>query len=210
MIKKLSKRLINIKHKGGAGFTMMEVLLVLGISSMVIFVAAKFLIGGFTANLFGEEQELAIKNARKVAQKMVREVREVTNSERGDYMIDVVEDQTLSFYSDIDKDNSVEKIRYFLDGTVLKRGIINPTGNPVEYLSGNEIVEELAEFMNNQGEPIFTYYDTDNNIIANPVTDKAYIRLIHISLKINVTPTVAPNDFYVEMDSHIRNLKDNL
>ena len=36
------------------------------------------------------------------------------------------------------------------------------------------------------------------------------VRLINVILKINVTPLVAPNDYYVETDIQLRNLKDNL
>lgn len=205
-----NKSINQIKNLTNPGFTMMEILLVLGISSMVILVASLFLVRGFKSNIFGEEQGLAVRNGRKVGEKMVQEIREATNSERGDYLIDKVQEQTLSFYSDIDKDDSVEKIRYFLDGNILKRGTINPTGDPVQYLDTNELIENLAEFMNNQSEPVFTYYDANNSLITDPLTNKSDIRLINISLKINVTPTVAPNDFYVEMESQIRNLKDNL
>ncbi len=192
------------------GFTLIEVFFAISITVLMLFAASNFIIQGYKANIFGAEQDLAVQNARKVGQKMVREIREATNSDRGDYLMDDVQQQTLSFYSDTDKDDDVEKIRYFLDNNTLKRGIINPTGNPTEYLSSNEIISEMAEFVNNQGEEIFTYYDTNNALISDPIANKDKIRLIHISLKINVTPTIAPNDYYVEMDAQVRNLKDNL
>lgn len=196
--------------KNNSGFTLLETLVVLSISTALIFLGADFMIGGYKSNLFGREQDMAIQNARKVNKILVNELREAIQSERGDYILDLTENDQISFYSDVDKDNNVEKIRYFLDGTVLKRGIINPAGDPVQYLPANENITNVAEFLNNQSEPIFTYYDTNNNLIADPTTNKTSVRLIHISLKINVTPAIAPNDYYVEMDSQLRNLKDNL
>lgn len=201
---------MKIKYKKRSGFTLLETFVVLSIATALILLGAEFIISGYRANLFGREQDMAIQNARKVNKILVNELREAVQSERGDYILDLTEDNELSFYSDIDKDNSVEKIRYFLDGTILKRGVINPVGDPLEYLSLNESVTDVAEFLNNQSEPVFTYYDTNNNLIADPTTNKTIIKLIHISLKINVTPAIAPNDYYVEMDSQLRNLKDNL
>jgi len=207
MRKKTDKK---TKSSRNNGFTLLEVLVVLSISTALVMLVAEFIISGYRANLFGREQDLAIQNARKVNKILVNELREAIQSERGDYILDLTEDNQLSFYSDIDKDSNVEKVRYFLDGTVLKRGLINPTGDPLEYLLENETISEIAEFLNNQSEPVFTYYDTSNNIIADPSTNKTSIRLVHISLKINVTPAIAPMDYYVEMDAQLRNLKDNL
>ncbi len=196
--------------KNKKGFTLIEAMF--AVSIMVIFfaLATNFLNQGFKSTRFGSEQEIAVSNARKVTPIMVSEIREAVASDRGDYCLDIVNSQELSFYSNIDDDEEVEKVRYFLDNNVLKKGIIKPVNNPAEYLSANEDIEEIANYVNNQSEAIFTYYDVDNNLITNPSSNKNAIRLIHISLKINVTPEIAPNDVYVEMDAQLRNLKDNL
>jgi hypothetical protein len=60
--------------------------------------------------------------------------------------------------------------------------------------------------MNNQEDTIFTYYDSDHSE-ANIIND---IRLVNIQLKINVTPNIAPNDYWARTDIQLRNLKDNL
>ena len=64
----------------------------------------------------------------------------------------------------------------------------------------------IAQYMNNQDEPVFIYYDNNRAETA----DIDSIRLINIQLRINVTPWRMPNDYYVETDVHLRNLKDNL
>ncbi|MBT4277664.1 hypothetical protein HOD96_02880 [Candidatus Falkowbacteria bacterium] len=202
---------LNIKIlKCRSGFSLIEIFFVISITVLVAFGVGTFIMQGFKATHFGSEQEMAVSSARKLTPTMVSEIREATQSDRGDYVLDDVEDQNFSFYSDVDSDENVEKIRYFLDNTTFKKGITEATGTPSEYLPENEIVTDVSYFMNNEAEPVFTYYDVDNNLIADPVTNKNDIRLIHISLKINVTPTIAPNDYYVEMDAQIRNLKDNL
>ena len=141
---------------------------------------------------------------------MVNEIREGIRSEAGNYVIDTALQQTLTFYGDIDKDDNIEKISYFLENSILKRGVIKPSGDPVIYNSDDEVITEVAYYVNNQSEPVFTYYDRNNSLIADANSSKTRIKLINISLKINVTPTITPNDYYVEMDAQLRNLKDNL
>ncbi len=192
------------------GFTLMETMVYVLIFVLFIIVAANFVIFGFRSTNFGFEQDSAVQQARQVIKYFSKEVRDAYQAETGDYLLDVVNPQELSFYCDYDGDGRIEKIRYFLDNTVLKKGVIEPSGDPVEYNASAETISEIARYINNQTEPIFTYYDTDNNLIADPPGHKTAIRLIHMSLKINVTPQRAPNDYYVEADVQIRNLKDNL
>lgn len=169
-----------------------------------------FVIRGFKSITFAYEMDEAVKTARGVINFIIKEVRKANTSDCGDYLLDQVNQQTFSFYSDIDADGLSEKVRYYLENGKFKKGVIKPAGSPLAYVSGNEIKTVAANYVNNQAEPIFYYYDTNNNIIADPVANKHSIRMIRISLKINVTPAIAPSDYYVDTYIQIRNLKDNL
>jgi prepilin-type N-terminal cleavage/methylation domain-containing protein len=199
---------MNLKNK--QGFTLLEITVVIAIFISLSIVAADFIIGGFKGNIFGYEQDAAVANARKATNAMNKEIREAAQSVRGDYLLDTVQNQTFTFYSNIDSDADTEKIRYFLDGTALKKGIIHPTGTPMEYQGASESVVKIADYINNQAMAVFTYFDKNNNQISDPTTYKKNIRLVHIMLKINVTPERAPTDYIVDTDIQIRNLKDNL
>ena len=196
--------------KNNKGFTLIEMLVYVLIFSSLVFLSSDFIINGFRSTTYGIEQEEATKIAKKTVDYMTLEIREAKRSNRGDYLLDDVSTQSFSFYSDIDSDSNVEKIRYFLDGDTLKKGIIEPLGSPLEYLSSNEIIEIVANDVNNQLIDIFTYYDTNQNIIINPGGDRDRIRLVKINLLINVTPEIMPADYIINMDVHLRNLKDNL
>ena len=196
--------------KQNTGYTLMEIVVVLAIFIILALLSAAFIIQGFRSTTFGYEQNTAVQNAKKIINAMIQELREARRSDAGDYLLDIVEEQNFSFYSDIDSDENIEKVRYYIDGDTFKKGLIEPTGDPLEYLVSNEIIIEIAQYINNQAETAFTYYDTNNNLIADPAADKDDIRLVKVYLKINVTPEKAPNDYIVEMDIHIRNLKDNL
>ena len=61
------------------------------------------------------EQSQAIQEARRGMEQMVQEIREATTGEDGTYIIEKADDYELIFYSDIDKDNEVERVRYMIN-----------------------------------------------------------------------------------------------
>lgn len=186
------------------GFTLMEISIAMAIFLTVALLAGDFIIKGFRSTTFGSEQETAIQNARRGMEIMTKEIRGANDSERGDYPLSTVEDDDFVYYSDIDDDGKMERVRYFLDDTLLKK-VTTPPG-PADDYNMLSATTTISEYVNNQAEAIFTYYD--NNYIETGDLDS--IRLINIKLKINVTPERAPNDYYVETDVNLRNLKDNL
>jgi prepilin-type N-terminal cleavage/methylation domain-containing protein len=193
-----------------AGFTLVELIVVVSFFLIFMVISSDFIIRGLRSSTFGYQQDAAVQNARKVINQIIAETREAARSDRGDYLLDTAGEQQLIFYSNIDSDYLTEKIKYYLAGGILYKGITKPAGDPIDYSLDNETVSQVAEYINNQAQPVFTYYDTNNNLIADPVADKNKIRLIHIFLKINVNPQIAPQDYLVDMDVQIRNLKDNL
>lgn len=192
------------------GLTIIELMVAISIFTVFIIAASDFVVKGLQSSVFGYEQEDAVANARRAAGVMVEELRRAANSAKGDYPFDTVSTSTIIFYADTDDDGLSEKIRYFADGINLKKGSIAPTGTPLMYNPGDEEISTFAIYLNNQAMPIFSYFDTNNAVIASPATNKTRIRMIRTTLKINVTPERAPADYFYEADIQIRNLKDNL
>lgn len=192
------------------GYTLLEITVVMAIFVTLSIVAYDFVISGLKAGIFGYEQDTAITNARKVINSINKEIRGTEQSDRGDYLLDTVATNTLIFFSNIDAQTDIEKISYFTDGSNFMKVIIKPTGTPLEYSNANAVTSTVANYVNNKASAVFTYYDTNNNIISNPTDNKRHIRLIHVYLRINVTPDRAPKDYDIDSDIQIRNLKDNL
>jgi type II secretory pathway pseudopilin PulG len=94
---------------------------------------------------------------------------------------------------------------------IFKKGLINPTGWPVEYPSENEEIFIISENIRNEAraEPVFTYYDGDNNPVQ-PEDRLEKTSRMHLNLIVNVDPKRPPQDFKLESDVQIRNLKRNL
>ena len=197
-----------IKNK--KGFTLVELMVSIGIFLILIAISTDYIITGLKSSRINEEQEEAVKNAKNATEVITKEIREARQSERGDYLLNVVNPQEISFYSDVDNDIITEKVRYFISNRVLVRGVIEPSGVPLEYNIANEATSSVANYINNNTQAMFTYYDTNNNLIADPTTNKTLIRLIKLLVIVNVNPLVLPGDYNLETDVQIRNLKDNL
>ena len=177
-------------------FTLIESLVYIAIFTIVIIAIYQFAISFYNSNTFLLQQTQAISEGRTILSEMSREIKEMVNSENGDYPISNANVNNVTFYSDIDKDNNIEEIRWFLQGNILNKGIIETPG-------GNEIVTAHSEnIRNNQ---IFTYYNSSNQLVPdlNILTD---ISLIEINLQVNVNPFAAPGDFTLKTIVKPRNL----
>lgn len=204
--------LIKIQNKG---ITLIETVVALGIFVIIVIAWNSVIVQSYRSAEFGRQQQDAIREAQKGIEIMTQELREMSTAENGAYALDTADDNQIIFYSDIDKDIYTERVRYWLDGTSLKKGVVEPTGDPLGYDLDNEHVKIIANFINNGSHPLFTYYNEDYpyDEVNNPLPAPARLidtKLIHIFLRVNIDPDVAPKDFDVESDVQLRNLKTNL
>ena len=132
-------------------------------------------------------------------------------ADTGAYVINQAEASSFIFYSDIDNDGLKEKVRYFLIGTTLQKGVIKPTGSPLSYNPLNETISTLAENLTNVS--IFDYYDKFYDGTTAPLSlpvNTSDIRLIKITIIIDKDPNRSPTAMTFSTEVSIRNLKDNL
>ena len=181
----------------------------MAIFSIVVMALNSFIVQGLQSGRYQEQVDEAVYNARQAINALSKEIREANRAQNGSYLLETVNPQEFAFYCDIDNDGQTEKVRYYRDGTILKKGVVEPSGSPVVY-TGTEILVNQVQYVNNQAAPIFTYFDSTNAPVINPVDNIDTIRLVHFNLKLNVDPGSNPGDYDVDMDISIRNLKDNL
>jgi len=186
------------------GFTLIELMIALSIMVIIFIIGSEFIVKSFKSLTFTSEQDTAIQNARKIMEKVTKEIRECANSERGDYPISEIGDQTLTFYGDVDNDGSAERIHYFVQDSIFIKEATK-AGTDKEYNSAIS-TSTIAEYVNNQSIPIFTYFDS-NNATTTLINN---VRMIKVKLRLNVTPWRAPDDYDLETNIELRNLKDNL
>jgi len=99
------------------GFTLIETMVAIVVFALTMGVITAFIISSYRNYGYTKDQSVAINEARKGIEIMVKEIRQARQGEDGSYSIEKADDKELIFYSDIDNDGKVERVRYFL-GTV--------------------------------------------------------------------------------------------
>ncbi|MDA1168961.1 MAG: type II secretion system protein [bacterium] len=151
------------------GFTVIEILVAIGISSM-LFVGMAILIATALPVYRSTFVQTSVNDTARVQLKRIaNEIREARVSDEGSYPIVEATGFKLVFYADIDGDDATERVRYELVGAHLERGIINPIGNPAVYDEGQEVVSTVSSFVYNGSSPLFTYYGSDYPTNSNPL-----------------------------------------
>ncbi len=202
-----------IKKMNNQGMTLVEVLVTMGIFLLLIVAVVALMIWGNHGKDVVWEQLSTQNEGRKVVQDFVNDLRRANASSIGAYPIELAQSQQIIFYSNVDSDNWHERVRYFLQGTTLKRGVIKPSGNPLTYNPATEVALDVAHDMANATSSIFYYYDQNysgvsSSPMAYPINISA-IRMVGIKLMLEEKPNVAPAPFNIEAKTEIRNLKSN-
>lgn len=193
--------------RGVTGFTLMEIAVVLGIFGITVMAVGAFTTGIFRFNRVLTGQLDTETQLRRFVAKFSTESRTASVSSLGAYPIDAASATAITFYSNIDADSLKERVRYFLDGTTMKRGILKPTGSPLTYNPANEKVSSLVNDVRNGD--IFSYYDDTYNGSSPPLTfpvTLTAIRLIRLKLSVDLNPNESPAPLEIETNVHLRNL----
>lgn len=194
---------------------MLELIIVIGIFSILTLGASTLVMRSFQSNTVVWEQLVKQSEGRKVLKQIVDEVRRAEESSIGSFPIAVAQEYELEFYANVDSDSYREKVHYWLDGTTLMYGITKPSGNPLSYI-GTELQTEVAHDVKNEEQttPLFSYFDetytgsSSSTPLTQPV-DVADIHMIKIQLELERDPTKTPVPLHVETIAQIRNLKTN-
>jgi Tfp pilus assembly protein PilV len=148
--------------------------------------------------------------------RMVRYVREVRQGENGAYPVQSADDNDLVVFCDYNRDGIAERLHFYLSNGTLYMGIREPSaGFPKTYASGDGTIETIAShIVNTAAMPLFAYYDADypedsvNNPVATPATAPD-VRLVKISIHMNIDPNRPPDNVQIESFAEMRNLNDH-
>lgn len=194
------------------GFSLVETLVAVAILFLIIAAMGAFQADVFSLNSVIQSGLSRENDARKIIRPMVDEVRSASESNLGSYPLATTASSTFTFYSDIDDDNLKERVRYFLEGTDFKKGIIHPSGVPLTYDENDEFIIEVVHDVINTD--IFSYYNSSydgtasSSPLAQPVVPSE-VRLISVELIVDENVDKPPAAVKVRTQMSIRNLKDN-
>lgn len=195
------------------GFTLLEIVIALGITVLAISLMANLGldIANFS-NFFGDflsgQQEIQLS-----FQVMSSEFKSTRNSSAGSFPIATASPATLTFYSDVDGDNVADRVRYFVEGDILKRGMVKPSGFPLVYDSANEKISEMIHGLIASSSSPFSYYDKDftgsENALSSPL-DLSSIRVVKVRVSVDANLQAEPGPIDMEVYLTGRNLKTSL
>ncbi len=137
------------------GFTIIEFVMVIVIAGIIAGITAVLLLQVTEVYSFVTVREAILSDGELAMERMTREIRQIKDAQS----IYTADSEELDF-----EDVDYERIRFWLDGNVLKR-------------NDDALASELSALE-------FQYRDSNNNLLDTPVADPEDIKRILISLSI--------------------------
>lgn len=193
------------------GFSLLELILGAAISVIIVVILTQFV--GIISNI---QKYLGSKlptqaDVEQALQTAVVEIRSVGQSSAGAFPIETASSTTFTFFSDIDRDGLMERVRYVISSSTLQKGVIRPVGNPLVYSTSSETISTpIANLLGASSS--FAYYDTNyigtGPALAYPI-DVAAVRSVSITFTADMSTTTTPRPTTLSTLVTIRNLKSN-
>jgi type II secretory pathway component PulJ len=160
---------MTLRHKKTGGYTFIEVMVFVALIAIITGAVNSVII--FVYGRYRDTLQASVSNSstRRSIDAIVTDIRQASFADNGAYPFVSIGNNSVTFYSDSDNDSALEQIGYTLNGTVLERSVINPTGSPPVYNTANKVIVQMIENVHNTeaGVPMFTYYDTAGVEITN-------------------------------------------
>jgi prepilin-type N-terminal cleavage/methylation domain-containing protein len=193
-----------------AGFTLIEIVIAMAITTMMGIFFVRLARDTTDSTLRFNSQLLAQQQIEQTLALLVPEIRSISQGIDGSYPIAQATTSTFQFYADVDRDGNFDKVRYFLSGNELQKGIIKPTGSPLSYPTSGEATTTLVQGIV-PGAQIFTYYGSGatssaSTALPSPV-DVLSIKTVKVTLVVDQGLPGKPSFAGAETSATIRNLR---
>ncbi len=189
------------------GLTLIEVMVLLSVTVLLGITINSLIVNFYRTNSYILQQTSAIDSARRGMRISFENLRQAAYGEDGSFPIQSAATSSITFYSDVDGDNSVERIRLSLDGETFYRTITEATGNPPEY-TGTTSTSTIATYVRNgTSSPLFRYYDSTGTEISSSTIDVSLIEAITTSIMVDLNPMRAPDIITLQETATLRNLR---
>lgn len=186
----------------------MEMLVVIAIVSSAGIALSGAIQYFYKSNAYLLEQTTALDSARRGVREAVSAIREASYGDDGSYPIENAATSSLTFYSDYDKDASVEKEKYVLQGSTLYRVVTNSGGSPPTYAGQPLGTTTIATYVRNgTSTPLFKYFNQNGAQLTGANIDESAIASVTITLMVDLNPQRAPNVFTLTEAATLRNLR---
>ncbi len=191
------------------GFTLAEVVVVSALFSLLAIALTSVISMLYRTNGYAIAQANEVAHARRGIEASTRDIREMTFGDEGTYPLVEMSSSSIGFYSDIDRDDSVEYVRYVLATTTLYKYVYNATGTPPVYsLVTPSETHTISEYVQNKVQATSTFrYFIEGGVAATATSTVTDIRFVQINLIINIDPGRSPGEYTLRSSAAPRNLK---
>lgn len=196
-----------------SGFTLIEMVVVVAVFSLIAYGLLE-LVSGIMVNSSQQGSLLANNDsARRISFGVMRELRNAQTSATGGYALAAANAQDIIFYSNTG--TTIDRIRYYISGGKLYKGVTKPTGSPATYNLAGEVITVQQNDVANNSDPLFYYYDGSyDGVTETPLTSPVNVtdvKMVKTNLKIYKRGRATSTTTYtVTASGTIRNLKTNL
>ena len=163
-------------------------------------------------NRYAIEQGLNTYSIDSSLKNFSRYLREARQSDRGDYPIQSVDDFELVFFSNVDSDPAIERVRIYLEDQQLKLGLAEASGFPPTYPQEDQESRIIGTgIANTFSQPLFYYYNRDYpaDQVNNPLTGEIFpqsVSLIKMDVYANIEPGHTPENMRMQTFIRPRNI----
>lgn len=197
------------------GYSLVEFLMSMAMATIILVVVTAFARNIFSLNLSSQASLGAQVESRKILNQMVGELRSASPSALGAYAIESAATSTITFFSDVNGDDTADKIRYYIDtgSRSIRRGVTLASGSPSAYTLSETVTTLMSDISNGTSTPLFDYYDgnhTGTSTALSLPVNLSQVRLIKVTVKIDKDNNRSPVTMTFTSGASLRNLKDNL
>lgn len=190
-------------------FTLIETVVVVGLTGLVGLGLLSMIAFFYRSNAYLLEATSANESASRGITETLTSLRESSYGEDGAYPIAAAATSSVTFYADLDKDAAIERVRFYLSGGILYRGLTEAGGNPPSYAGQPEAITTIAtDVKNASSTPAFRYFDEAGAELTGTI-DTARIRTVRTRFDVDINPQRAPNIQVLEGAATLRNLIDS-
>lgn len=199
-------------QKNKSGMTLAETLVAITIFTIGITGFTTLFVESWKNNSFILEKGQIIITATQALRGIEGKLRSLRQGSNGDYAIKSASSFDLVVYLDDDKDSIIERVHYYLDddNDKFQKGIRDPEADG-SYVAGDQSTVTLASYVTNTtSQPVFNYYG--KNYPPTELTGTIIptdVRLIEVSLWVNIKPLTAPDNINIQSVTQLRNLGEN-
>ena len=162
----------------------------------------------YRTNKYTFQEEQTISTAQHAMDAIVKALRTTSYSNSGAYPVISIAPNQVSFYANvIPNDPLIQQVRFFVTGTSLQEGIIEPSGNPLTYTPASEVVTDLGDYVLDLAlsTSTFFYYDQNGSVINN-FTQYQNVRYVTVNMIVDVATTSLPTQLTLLSSAALRNL----